>query len=275
MLKLLICSTRLTLPRRRAIHRPTSRTRFRPGFGPVAIVIFILGPLAAVPAYAEYFGFGEILVPAGKAVSKSRGPICSTNVVPARLNVRIIVNGSWDLIGGGDAPLYGVPPVHGKLVTQVGLQRGKRAPYTGNNFLTATRSSKVCVFPSKFAPKATLSAHAGDSLTLLVLDAKTPIIGSSAAPPGWLQHIEWCGHNCGRIEGDGGNCAEVAGRLSADPATLACPRGALVRVSTGLARAGKSDLAFDMARSCQCHNDNAGRTLDANREAVLQWLKTH
>jgi hypothetical protein len=47
----------------------------------------------------------------------------------------------------------------------------------------------------------------------------------------------------------------------------------LIAEAKAAARAGRDDEAMGWARACQWHNQHAQQTIDAERGAVLQWLK--
>jgi hypothetical protein len=48
----------------------------------------------------------------------------------------------------------------------------------------------------------------------------------------------------------------------------------LIAEAKGAARAGRDDEAIAWVRACQAHNPHAQQTIDADRAAVLAWLKS-
>jgi hypothetical protein len=95
-------------------------------------------------------------------------------------------------------------------------------------------------------------------------------IASTAAMAGeGLTNAQWC-----ETQTSAPAQALVMGQKMPD-GNLRGTRSAAVLIAEAkkAARAGRDDEALAWARACQAHNPHAQQTIDADRGAVLGWLK--
>jgi hypothetical protein len=87
-------------------------------------------------------------------------------------------------------------------------------------------------------------------------------------PAEWEQMLEWCSIDAGAPD-----CPNQYADLGLTGCLTSVPRPCLIREAVKVAR-NQPQLAFRIARACQCHNTRAVRILDVHEGEVIEWLKS-